>query len=249
MHAAAKHRIVLVVALVFPTLLLCAHPAWAEVVELELVLAVDTSASVDRTEFALQMKGLAKAFRTPAVLEAISAAGHGGIAVTLLQWSRPDQQVVAVAWTRVFDDVSATAFADRLLAAPRLTTGGGTAIGEAIKKSLQELSLNAFEGRRKVIDVSGDGRTNDGIAPDLMRAIAVAQGVTINGLAIMNEDRNLDQYYEAEIIDGPGAFVVPAKDYRDFARAIVAKLVREISGPPIAGYDRVPPPRRDLAHR
>ena len=249
MRAATKYRLVLMAALVFPSLHLTAPPAWAEVVELELVLAVDTSASVDKTEFALQMKGLAEAFRNPAVLKVLNATGHGGIAVTLLQWSRPDQQVVAIAWTRVFDDTSAAAFADQLLAAPRLTAGGGTAIGEAIRKSLQELNLNAFEGRRKIIDVSGDGRTNDGVAPDLMRAIAVAQGVTINGLAIMNEDRNLDQYYEAEIIDGPGAFVVPAKDYRDFARAIVAKLVREISGPPIAGYDPASPQHRDLAHR
>ncbi len=249
MGAAAKVRHGVIAALLLTILLLASPCAWAEKVELELVLAVDTSASVDKTEFALQLKGLSEAFRAPAVLDALSTAGPGGIAVTLLQWSRPDQQEVASPWVRVFDEASAAAFAGRLAAAPRLLDGGGTAIGEALEKALRELNLNAFEGRRKVIDVSGDGRANTGIAPASIRAIAVAQGVTINGLAIMNEDRNLDQYYEAEIIDGPGAFVLPAKDYRDFARAIVAKLVREISGPPIAGYGRAPRQRRSAALR
>ena len=103
------------------------------------------------------------------------------------------------------------------------------------------LRTNLFEGRRKVIDVSGDGRTNQGSNPARARDDAVAEGITINGLAILNEDALVDRHYLANVIGGTGSFVMQADDYEDFARAIVEKLIKEIAGVPIAAL----PPGED----
>ncbi len=221
-------------------------PAAVRPVDLELVLAVDISSSVSREEFQLQAQGLATAFRDPAVVQAIAAAGDLGIAVALVQWSDNRRQFLATDWTLVSDAPSADAFAETLAVMPRRVVGGGTAIGGALAFSVKQIESNAFAGLRKVIDVSGDGRTNQG-RPDIpLRDMAVARGVTINGLAIRNEDPELDRYYRANVIGGPGAFVVTANDYRSFAEAILAKLVREITGPPVASAPDPghPSPRR-----
>jgi hypothetical protein len=130
--------------------------------------------------------------------------------------------------------VSADAFAAEIDNTPRYLIGGGTAIGGAVLYSMHQLQINDFDGRRKVIDVSGDGRTNQGSSPNRARDLAVAAGITINGLAILNEDVLVDLHYEANVIGGTGAFVMRADDYQDFADAILEKLVKEISGVPIA---------------
>jgi hypothetical protein len=214
-----------------------ASPAGAqqgEPVDLELVLAVDASSSVTIHEFDLQMRGLSEAFRHPAVLAAIRAAGDLGIAVALVQWSDNRKQIVAVDWTKVRSEASAAGLANRIGATPRFIIGGGTAIGGAIAFSARQFEISAFEGRRKVIDVSGDGRANQGALPSRVRDEAVAQGITINGLAILNEDPTVDTYYRIHVIGGTGAFIMAADDYDDFAKAIVEKLIKEISGVPIA---------------
>ncbi len=226
-------------ALMTALTLLAADPDTAtaqkmERVDLELVLAVDTSSSVSPGEFNLQMRGLAEAFRHPAVQAAIRAAGDFGIAVSLVQWSDNRKQTVAVDWVAVHDGASADAFAAEIDNTPRYLIGGGTAIGGALHFSMRQLQTNDFEGRRKVIDVSGDGRTNQGSNPARARDLAVAAGITINGLAILNEDILVDLHYEANVIGGTGAFVMRADDYRDFADAILEKLVKEIAGVPIA---------------
>jgi hypothetical protein len=205
-----------------------------QVVELELVLAVDASSSVTSWEFDLQMQGLADAFRDPEVQGAVRAAGERGIAVSLVQWSGRDRQVLATDWMHVYDAGSALEFADELAATPRFVSGGSTAIGNAIEFSVNLLTFNAYEGLRRVIDVSGDGRTNQGIQTTQMRDAAVQQGITVNGLAILNEDPSVDQYFKGNVIGGSGAFLLSATDYKDFARAIKQKLLREIAGPPIA---------------
>ncbi len=210
-------------------------------VGLELVLAVDASSSVSAAEFALQMGGLARAFRRPEVVEAIRISGDLGIAVALVQWSDARKQFLAVKWHWLRDAAGAAAFAARIDAAPRYLIGGGTAIGGALKYATAQFQDNGFSGLRKIIDLSGDGRANQGAHPEPLRDAAVAQGITINGLAILNEDPAVDSYYRRYVIGGTGAFVMTANDYRAYGDAILAKLVREIAAVPVA---RDPAPER-----
>ena len=206
--------------------------AQAVAVELELVLAVDASGSVSAAEFDLQTRGLAGAFRDPAVIAAIRDAGPDGIVVALMQWSSPGQQVVAVDWTVAYDAASAAALADRIEAAGRLILGE-TAIDGALRFAAGLIDANRFAGRRRAIDLSGDGQTNWGRDPDPARDRAVAAGITVNGLAIVNEQPDLARYFREHVIGGPGAFVAVAADYDDVAAAIRLKLIQEIRGAPI----------------
>ena len=208
-------------------------------VDLELVLAVDASSSVSADEFHLQIKGLSDAFRNPGVLAAVQAGGDLGIAVSLMQWSDNRKQIRAVDWTAVYDESTVLALADAIEATPRYLIGGGTAIGGAIQFAVRQFDNNGFDGRRRVIDISGDGRTNQGSRPSDERDRAVALGITINGLAILNEDPTIDTYYFRHVIGGTGAFVVTANDYESYAVAILTKLIREIAAVPVA---RVPIP-------
>lgn len=203
-------------------------------VDLELVLAVDASSSVSAEEFDLQMQGLAEAFRDPRVLQAIRASGDLGLAVSLIQWSDSRKQYVAVDWTLVTDAAAAGAFAEEVAETPRFLIGGGTAIGSALRFAVRQLETNDFRGRRRVIDVSGDGRANQGADPADLRDDAVALGITINGLAILNEDQAVADYYRRFVIGGTGAFVMTANDYESYALAILTKLIKEIAGTPIA---------------
>lgn len=202
-------------------------------VELELILAVDASGSVSAAEFDLQVQGLAGAFRDPDVVAAIRDAGPTGVAVALVQWSGPGQQIVAVDWSLVSDADSAAALARRIVAAGRLIMGE-TAIDGGLAFAMGLLTTNELVGRRRIIDVSGDGETNWGAPPDRMRDRVVAAGITINGLAIVNEQPALGEYYRVHVIGGNGAFVVTATNYLDFARAIRIKLIQEISEGPIS---------------
>ena len=203
-------------------------------VDLELILAVDASSSVSADEFNLQMLGLALAFRDPRVTGAIQAMGDLGIAVALVQWSDARKQTLAVDWTLLQGEADAIAFAEEVEATPRFLVGGGTAIGAALKYALRQFERNDFAGRRRVIDISGDGRNNQGIQPARVRDIAQFLGVTINGLAILNEDPSVDGHYYAQVIGGTGAFVMTANDYVSYALAILSKLIKEIAGAPIA---------------
>ena len=217
-----------------------AQDAATQTVDLELVLAVDTSSSVSPLEFDLQMRGLAEAFRHPAVLSAIRAAGDLGIAVSLVQWSDNRNQFVAVDWMTLHQESDVLALADEIDKAPRFLVGGGTAIGGALEFAARQFERNDFEGRRKVIDLSGDGRTNQGAHPGPIRDEAVAKGITVNGLAILNEDVYVDRYYRFNVIGGTGAFVMTAADYESFADAMLQKLVKEIAGVPVAGLPALP---------
>lgn len=210
----------------------------AQPVDLELVLAVDASSSVSADEFDLQIKGLAKAFRNPGVLEAVQAGGDLGIAVSLMQWSDNRKQIRAIGWTPVRDESTILALADAIEATPRYLIGGGTAIGGAIQFAVRQFEDNGFDGRRRVIDISGDGRTNQGSQPSKERDRAVALGITINGLTILNEDPTIDTYYFRNVIGGTGAFVVTANDYEAYETAILTKLIREIAAVPIATAPR-----------
>jgi Protein of unknown function (DUF1194) len=203
-------------------------------VDLDLVLAVDSSSSVDGEEFALQMEGLAHAFRDPALVAAIEAGQHRAIAVSLIEWSNATWQRENVGWTAIHDTASAHAFADRIEAAPRLIYGGATSISGALRFALKQLGGGAPPAERTVIDLSGDGSNNQGAPVAEARQAVLAAGITINGLAIVNEEPDLEQYYRTEVIGGSGAVALAARDYEDFSRAILRKLLREIEAVPVA---------------
>jgi hypothetical protein len=199
-------------------------------VDLELALAADGSRSIDDNEFALQLQGIATAFRDPTFLTALKGAAPRGIAVSLIQWAGREQQAHAVAWRHVTDATSAAAFADEVLAAGRRLQPGPTGIGSAIRYCYLLMEVNGFAGSRRVIDVSGDGYNNSGNRPEIARDEALARGITINGLTVMNEIPGLDRYFSARVIGGPGAFVVEALDFEQFANAFKIKLIREVTG-------------------
>ena len=198
-------------------------------VDLQLVLAVDVSGSVNQTRFELQRDGYVAAFRNARVLETIQSGPHQAIAVTMVQWTGPALQVHVVPWMRVGDSRSADLFAAAVAEAPRRLFGGGTSISGAIDYAVTLFPQSRFHGTRRVIDISGDGSNNRGRLVSLARDEAVAAGIGINGLPILSLEPDLDDYYERNVIGGPGAFVIAAKDYEAFAGAILKKLITEIA--------------------
>jgi len=212
-------------------------------VDLELVLAVDVSGSIDAVEARMQRDGYVAAIRHPDVIEAIQSGELGAIALAYVEWAGYDHRLLVLDWREVRDPASAEAFAAELERQP-ISTGRRTSISGAIDFSLPLFDRNDFDGDRRTIDVSGDGANNDGRPVLAARDVAVAAGVTINGLPILNDrpnpfgfpaEKDLDRYYEGCVIGGPGAFIVVARDFHAFAAAIRRKLILEIA--------RVAPPR------
>jgi hypothetical protein len=205
----------------------------AQVVDLELALLVDVSASVSDEEFRLQAGGLATAFQSPAVIEAIRAAARKGIVVSIIQWANETNQRVSIDWTMVRGEDDARWLSTQIGSMPRLIQGGHTALSNALAFAMEQIKSNRFEGLRRVIDLSGDGRNNDGLPLRTVRRAVIEQGITINGLAIVNELPLLDRYFRDYLIGGDGAFYIVADDYHAFARAMSEKLVREITSTPL----------------
>jgi hypothetical protein len=196
-------------------------------VAIELVLAVDTSYSVDDTEFALQMKGIASAFRTPEIIVLIGQ--RKGVAVTLIQWSDEVDPRFVIPWHILHEPATVLAFADQVERAAREPSRGFTAMGKAIDFAIELIANNALAGRELKIDISADGRNNTGPPPTAVWQRAGALGIAINGLPILIETYNLDTYFREKVITGPGAFVEIAVDYEDFARVFQRKLRRELN--------------------
>ena len=212
-------------------------PAQAQTpVDLQLVLAVDVSGSVNQTRFELQRDGYVAAFRNARVLETIRSGPQQAIAVTMVQWTGPALQVHVVPWLRIGDAASAQAFAAAVARAPRQLFGGGTSISGAIDYAVTLMSESPYRATRRVIDVSGDGANNRGRLVNLARDEAVAANIGINGLPILALEPDLDDYYERNVIGGPGAFVIAAKSYEAFAEAILKKLITEIAAKPGARH-------------
>lgn len=205
-----------------------------EPVDVALCLAMDCSASVDFDEFALMAGGTAAALRDPAVLAAATAGPRGAVAVCLVLWSGVGEQDVAVGWTRLDGVESAAGLADAIENTPRIPRPGATALGEGMAAGLALLGRVPAEATRLVMDVSGDGRHSQGRPPGSVRDLAVAAGITINGLAILNEEPDLLAHYAAEVIGGPGSFAMTCANYADFADAILHKLRRELGGALVA---------------
>lgn len=201
-----------------------------EAVDLQLVLAIDVSSSVNYSEFDLQMRGYVAAFRSPAVKAAIESGYFGRIRVALMQWAGAGQQYLSLDWQDIGSEAEAEAFADKVEYAARAYDFGGTAIAPALKFAKALFARDPVEATRQVIDLSGDGRVSVGASPEAQRSQIVAAGITINGLPILNEEPELDLYFSERVIGGRGAFMEPATDYKDFARAIEIKLAREIKG-------------------
>jgi len=225
-------------------------PALAEErVDVLLVLAADISRSVDAAKFKLQREGYAAALTNPKVIAAIQSVETGRVAICFVEWSGSSAQTVAVDWTSVGTLDEASAFADRILAAPRAFMER-TSISAAIDYAMQQFDRSPFTASRRVIDVSGDGTNNIGRDVVAARDDALRQGVTINGLAILSQvplptnpmhthpPGGLLKYYEDNVIGGPGAFALAAEGHEAFGRSIMSKLIKEIAlapGPATTG--------------
>ncbi len=212
-------------------------------VDLELVLAVDISYSMDDGEQRLQRDGYVQAFRSPQVLSAIASGQYRRIAVSYVEWAGLDARKVIVPWTLINGPASANAFADLLQKKP-LDNDRRTSISAALEFARAYFKKSPFKPTRRVIDISGDGPNNIGRPVTVVRDETVRQGIVINGLAIMTRPStvhsrydipNLDRYYAACVIGGVGSFVLPIRSKAEFASAIRRKLVLEISGyqPPV----------------
>ena len=211
-------------------------------VDVLLVLAADVSRSISEQKFELERRGYADAFADPQVLRAITDGPEGRIAVAFVEWAGADEQRLVIDWTIIAGAGDASAFAARLLKAPRSYTGR-TAVGSAIEFARRVIADAPYDSDRKVIDVSGDGTSNGGHDIHRARDAAVASGITINGIVILtdpvglpsflvahtNPPGGLAAYYRDNVIGGPGSFVMTAESFETFGRSLVSKLIREIS--------------------
>ena len=210
-------------------------------VDVALVLVTDVSRSIDDTEYKLEKEGYAAAFTDPRVIAAIQGGPNGAIAVAYVEFASAFEVLNVLDWTEIRDLASAQAFADRLSAAPR-SFWGRTAIGSGIDRGVQLLAESGFNTLRRVIDVCGDGTSNAGRDVAAARDDAVRAGITVNGLAIINENPavwatahvqppgGLVNYYREHVTGGPGSFVLEVREFPKFGEAMTRKLVMEISG-------------------
>lgn len=223
-----------------------AQPAAPSPVDLNLVLAVDVSGSVNQRRFELQRDGYAAAFRNPRVLKAVRGGGvNARIAVTVVQWTGPALQVHTVPWTLVHDEATAYGLASAIETSPRQLYSGGTSISGAIDFAASLLARPPYTGLRRVIDVSGDGANNRGRPATEARDDAIRRGITINGLPILELEPNLDEHYRNNVIGGPNAFMVVAQTFEEFADAVLKKLVTEIADGPTDPHSAALAPLED----
>jgi hypothetical protein len=207
-----------------------------EPVDVLLVLAVDVSRSIDEDEAKLQREGYRAAVSDPAVVEAIRGGMIGAVAICYVEWAGAEYQRQVLPWTRIGAQAEADLWAERLAEAPRASLSW-TSISGGIEFSRRMLAEAPFEGTRRVIDVSGDGVNNSGPPAELARDRAVAEGIVINGLPIVNDRPTfgrmppvpLDEYFRESVVGGPGAFVIVAEDFHSFGNAVRRKLIREIA--------------------
>ncbi|MEM8689707.1 MAG: DUF1194 domain-containing protein [Pseudomonadota bacterium] len=209
-------------------------------VSIELVLAVDTSLSVNNEEYALQMRGIAQAFRSEDIIDLIGL--YDGVAVSLIQWGGWTSEEHTVPWQVLKSRASVLDFARQVEETRRENVGYFTAIGTAVSAAMKSIIENRYAGKLRKIDVSGDGVNNAGPLPQSTQPLAEQLGISVNGLAILTDLAILDQYYEQNVIAGPGAFVMTAASYSDFARAMHKKLKKELQVP-ISFRKSVPGPQ------
>lgn len=233
-------------------------------VDLELVLAVDISRSMDYDEQLIQREGYVAAFRDRSVISALTGGYHGRAVVTYLEWANEYSQQQTVAWTLIENADDAAAFAAAMESAP-IVALRGTSISGALQAAAGLINSNEYDGVRRVIDISGDGSNRDGMAVEPVRDVIVQSGIVINGLPLMlrpsggyggggfggggfgggrygfEEVGDLETYYRDHVIGGPGAFVLPVRSVEELPASIRQKLILEIVGEPTLG------PRAELA--
>jgi hypothetical protein len=220
-------------------------------VDLEVILAADVSRSIDDAEFDLQRNGYAAALTDPRVLAAIHGRpGGAAIGVSFIEWSGDEDQQIVADWTEIRDEEDAGSMAAAILAAPR-SFMGRTSISAAIDFAMAHFTKSKWQAGRRIIDVSGDGTNNSGRAVTEARDQAISQGVTINGLAIINDKPNLGYsahtqppgglplYYRQNVIGGTNAFLLVVQDFNSFADAMAQKLAKEIDVAGPAGEKRM----------
>ena len=215
-------------------------PSRAEEVDVALALVSDVSRSIDDAEFAMQKQGYRDAFTNPRVIAAIQGGVIGAIGVTYIEFAGASETRTIVPWTIIRDAATATQFVNSVAAASR-SAWGRTSISAGLDLAMTELARFSPGATRKVIDVAGDGTNNSGRDADEVRDEAVSKGITINGLAIINDHPlawnfahiqppgGLDNWYRENVTGGPGSFVVAIHDFKDFTEALTRKLVNEIS--------------------
>lgn len=208
-----------------------------EAVDVALVLAVDVSRSIDEDEARLQREGYRVAVSDPVVIAAIRGGMIGAVGIAYVEWAGIEYQRTVIPWRRIANQADADAWATELAAAPRASLSW-TSISGAIRHSRQVMAECPWEATRKVIDVSGDGVNNSGPPADQQRDAALAEGITINGLPIINDRPTfgrlppvpLDDYFRENVIGGAGHFMIVAEDFESFGVAVKRKLIREIAG-------------------
>ena len=206
-------------------------------VDVELVIAIDVSYSMDLDELAVQREGYARAIVSKEFLQALRTGPNSKISVTYFEWSASSDQKIIIPWRVIDGPETADAVADEIMNTP-VRRGSRTSISGAISFAIPLFDEDPHRGLRRVIDISGDGPNNNGVPVTPVRDEALAKGIVINGLPIMIKEPsystmdidNLDWYYEDCVIGGPGAFVVPIKDRENFKEAIRTKLIREVAG-------------------
>ncbi len=205
-------------------------------VDVALVLAVDSSGSISEQRLTMQIQGYLDSLRNRAFVEAVRGGRHGRIALTFVTWTDARRQDQVVPWRVIHDQNTAESFAKAVRDALR-PVPGWTSISGAIDFCTGLLLTSGYIAARRVIDVSGDGANNDGRPVTDARDAAVAAGVTINGLPIIEVEPGLEAYYRENVIGGPDSFLVVARDTGSFAEAILRKLLVEVAGnaPPAAG--------------
>jgi len=206
-------------------------------VDVELVLAVDVSYSMDLDELAVQREGYAQAIVSKEFLQALKSLPNGRISITYFEWAASNDQKIVIPWRLIDGPETADAVAQEILKTP-IRRASRTSISGAIYFAMPLFEANPYRGVRRVIDISGDGPNNNGLPIIGARDEALAKGITINGLPIMVKEpplstmdiENLDWYYEDCVIGGPGSFVVAIRDRDKFSDAIRTKLLLEVAG-------------------
>ena len=197
-------------------------------VDVAILIALDVSASVDASEFDLMREGLAAAISSPEVANAVVNGKRGAIAVSVVQWSGFTEQEMKLDWARLSSNTELVDFANRIRKMSRRYKDGATDIGGALNFSRKKVLTSPFQATRSVIDLAGDGPNNVNFSPTIERDLAIKDGITINGLAVIGEVSMLEEYFIRFIIGGPDAFVEKTADFDGFMRAMERKLIREI---------------------
>jgi len=193
---------------------------------LALLLAIDVSLSIDTVEYDLQTAGMARALHQEDVQLAIGAS-PGGVAIAVIQWSGGEEQFLALSWTLLSGPAEIDSFASNIATMPRAFSGN-TAPGSALAFGTDLHNANPWHCLRRVIDLSGDGSQNSGVDTGVASYAAANSGVTVNGLAILGSDRNIEQFFLRKVVRGPNAFLEITNGFNDFERVFHKKLLREL---------------------